>query len=188
MPLPPANARQLSHHRQIDVKGYQRDDGLWDIDAHMTDQKPFTFANKDRGGFIVAGDYLHDMWLRITVDKKMIIHQCYASIDSSPFAMCPQINQQFSKLKGIQIAPGWSRKVRKITGGINGCTHLNELLKPIATVAFQTIYGGQYASKNKDNSETRKPPFLNTCHTFDDASQVVKDFWPQYYKRPNGEG
>ena len=183
MPLSTQANRKLVHHRQINVKGYERDDGLWDIEAHMTDQKPFSFVNRDRGGFIHAGENLHNMWLRITIDQSLLIHDCQAAIDDSPFKMCPEISQVFSGLKGITIGLGWSREVRKITGGINGCTHLNELLKPIATVAFQTIFGVQYAGKDKDNKKTQRPPFLDTCHTFSTRSQVVHDFWPQFAKK-----
>ncbi len=183
MPLKNTSKRTLCHQRNIEVKGYRRDDGLWDIEAHMLDLKPFSFENRDRGGFIHAGEALHDMWLRVTIDDHLLIHQCQAAIDASPFAICPQVEKAYAGLKGIHIAPGWTRKVRQLTGGVQGCTHLNELLKPIATVAFQTIYGAQYAGRKKDDRKTAQPPFLNTCHTFDVHSEVVRDFWPEFYQK-----
>ena len=38
--LPPAQARTLSHTRAVTYHGYRRDDGLWDIEAHLHDSKP----------------------------------------------------------------------------------------------------------------------------------------------------
>ena len=40
--LPPAQARVLSHTRAVTYHGYQRDDGLWDIEAHLRDSKTCT--------------------------------------------------------------------------------------------------------------------------------------------------
>ena len=43
MALPTPAPRKLSHTRQVMLHGYQREDGLWDIEAHMRDTKPFAF-------------------------------------------------------------------------------------------------------------------------------------------------
>ena len=37
------------HTRTVECRGYLRDDGLWDIEGHMTDTKPFDIPNEDRG-------------------------------------------------------------------------------------------------------------------------------------------
>ena len=41
MPLTPSTSRRaLKHTRAIQIEAFARDDGLWDIDAHITDIKP----------------------------------------------------------------------------------------------------------------------------------------------------
>ena len=45
MPLSQAAPRKHLHTRAITVQGYARDDGLWDIEGHMTDNKSYTFTN-----------------------------------------------------------------------------------------------------------------------------------------------
>ena len=40
MPLPPPAPRDLKHTRTIVCQGYEREDGLWDIEARLTDTKP----------------------------------------------------------------------------------------------------------------------------------------------------
>ena len=73
MPLPtPSCERELLHTRTIECKGYLRSDGLWDIDGWLTDIKTYNFPNKDRVE-IKAGEALHGMGLRITIDEMMTI-------------------------------------------------------------------------------------------------------------------
>lgn len=148
MPLPPATSRKPVHTRKITCNGYQRDDGLWDIEGHLVDTKPFPIPNQDRGGQIEAGEPLHDMWVRLTVDDKLRIHHAEASIELSPFNRCAGATDTFQSLVGMQIAPGWNRKVRSLIGGVHGCTHINEMLGQMATVAIQSIYG----VKQRENS------------------------------------
>jgi len=49
MPLSASTGRKKIHRRSIECHGYQRDDGLWDIEGHLTDTKTYTFKNRDRG-------------------------------------------------------------------------------------------------------------------------------------------
>jgi len=182
--------RKPIHQRQINCYGYRREDGLWDIEGHLVDTKSYTFENQYRGA-IKPGEALHDMWLRITVDNELNIHDAEAIILASPYKMCPDITDNYKKLIGLKIKAGWRREVNKVAGGIKGCTHLVELLSPIATTAFQTIYpiisdeygvneeGANEKGANKDNSSkiTKKPVLLNSCHTYAANSPIIKAMW-----------
>jgi hypothetical protein len=37
------------------------------------------------------------------------------------------------------MGPGWRQAIDRTIGGVQGCTHLRELLFNMATAAFQTI-------------------------------------------------
>ncbi len=179
MPLTAPVDRELIHKRTIECKGYKRNDDLWDIEGHLIDIKSYEFPNHDRGG-IAAGEPVHDMWLRITVDNDMLIHEAEAVIEASPFNICPNITRNFTQLKGIQIKQGWRRSIKQLVGGIHGCTHLVELLNPLATAAFQTIYpliSKEMASTNPG----KRPLLLGSCHAYASDSLVVKRQWPEYY-------
>ena len=41
MPLSPSAPRQLMHNRAIECRGYEREDGLWDIEGHLVDTKTY---------------------------------------------------------------------------------------------------------------------------------------------------
>lgn len=179
MSLSPPEDRELIHHRRIDCFGYRRKDGLWDIEGHLTDVKSYPFPNKFRGE-IQPGEPLHDMWLRMTLDDELTVIKVEASTDAAPFAICPAITPAFAKLEGLKIGLGWRRSVNKVLGGVQGCTHLVELLGPLATTAFQTIHSWNAQKKPKTESD-RPPPHLNTCHALARDSEVVKEHYPRWF-------
>ena len=99
MPLSQPAERERLHTRAIEINGYRRADGHYDIEAHLTDVKSFGQTNYDRG-YIEAGDPVHDMWLRLTVDETMHIHAVEAVSDKTPYADVPDARRPTS--------PAWS--------------------------------------------------------------------------------
>ena len=189
MPLSAPVARAARHHRRIACDGYYREDGLWDIEAHLVDTKTFDLPNRDRGGEIPAGEPLHDMALRITVSDDLVIHAVEAVTDAGPFSICPRITDNFRRLEGERIGPGWNRRVRALLGGVEGCTHLVELLTPLATTAFQTIYGARYGAgpDTEGRGEDITARLIGSCHALAPDSEVVREMWPAHYEPGNGE-
>lgn len=186
MPLPEPTQRQPIHTRQIQLQGYEREDGLFDIEAHMTDVKAYAFRNKWRGS-IEVGEPLHEMWLRLTIDSDFVVHDVAAATDNSPFEVCPDITPRYQSLIGLRIGPGWRKAIRERVGGVEGCTHLTELLMPMATVAIQTIrplqnHRRQLADSDASADKRGRPFVLNTCHAWATHSPVVRDNAPDYYQ------
>lgn len=185
MPFPDASPRKHVHTRAIDYRGYEREDGLWDIEAHMTDTKTYEFSNKWRGT-VPVGEPMHEMLLRVTIDDNFVIQDIFAATEHSPFQMCPAIAPNYKKLIGIKMGPGWRKAIRMKVGGTEGCTHLTELLFPMATVAMQTIW--PIRSKRKQESDTeekqpqgKRPVVLDTCHAWASDSPVVRENAPKYF-------
>ena len=178
--------RELIHNRYIECRGYCRGDGLWDIEGHLTDTKTYSFSNIDRGE-VVAGEPLHEMWLRLTIDEDMLICQAEAVTDYSPYKVCPEITPNFARLKGLRISPGWRKQALQHVGGVLGCTHLVELLGQMGTTAIQTLHGQRRQTEATDHTETTDkkpsdgPGILNTCYALRADGPVVKVRWPQSY-------
>ena len=148
--ISPAVNRECVHTRNINLNGYRRQDGLIDIEGEMTDSKTYDFSNRDRGT-IHAGEYLHHMRVRITINDAMEIVAAEAETLAGPFAICPKATAIFDRLVGITIGVGWRKNVRNAIGNVEGCTHITELMGPVATVAFQTVFGEK--SRNRDAKE-----------------------------------
>lgn len=183
MPLPDPAERTLLHLRDIELRGYERADGMFDIEAHLTDTKSYGYTNPGRG-WMAPGDRLHGMWIRLTIDDSLLIHACEAAIDHSPFDLCPSAAPNFSRLVGLRIGPGFNRAVAERVGGVHGCTHLREVLSQVATVAFQTLNPARrQAAAEKLQLENAKgpngrPAIIGTCLSYAPDSPVVAKRWP----------
>ncbi|MFT5540588.1 MAG: hypothetical protein ACI82H_002121 [Alphaproteobacteria bacterium] len=185
MSLSEPSQRKRLHKRVITLEGYQRDDGLWDIEGHLVDTKDYDFDNSWRGQ-VTAGTAVHNMRLRLTLDDTLTVKEVDASIDAGPHQTCPNITPAYKVLVGERIKPGWNLRVRELLGGVSGCVHLVEMLGPIGTVAFQTM-GPTLARKRQDDAAsvtTAKPARLNACHALASDGEVVKKRWPAFYTGP----
>jgi hypothetical protein len=200
MPLSQPQDRELLHSRDIVLRGYRRADGLYDIEAQLTDTKSHGSASHDRG-YIAAGEPIHGMWLRLTVDEHRCIVACEAASDYTPYTVCPTAAPNFSRLAGLHIKPGFLREAAKRIGGTVGCTHLRELLQQMATTAYQTIdaerarraaaAAGEIDKPGSDRPDVRivakmggAPAILNTCIAYGTDSPVIRRRWPHLYTGP----
>jgi hypothetical protein len=188
VPLSEPTPRKEVHTRKIAIRGYHRDDGLYDIEAHLTDTKTRSFSNEDRGE-VPAGTPLHGMWMRMTVDERLNILECEAATEFSPYAICPSAAPNFARLVGLRIKPGFLKEANSRVGGTVGCTHLRELLQQMATTAFQSVIPARARRdpKREGHAEVKpgeKPAILNTCLAYGTDSPVVRRLWPHLYTGP----
>ena len=173
--LSPAVPREAVHKRQINCNGFVRADGLYDIEAELTDHKTYDFPSDFRG--TVTPDLaVHHMVLRITIDRDRVIQHAAAITITGPYAICPTANAVFDNLVGLQIGPGWRRKVQAAIGGRHGCTHITELLGPVATIAYQTLYGEEARQKRQSGTlsdqdkQASRSQLANSCVGYADDS------------------
>lgn len=185
MPLSsPICSRTKLHDRDVEVSGYLRDDGLYEIEGSLCDTKTYTFLNRWRGE-IPVGEPLHGMSIRLTLTKEMRVHDIEAVMDFSPYPdICPAITPNFSALKGKQIGQGWQDAVKLAVGREKGCTHLVELLLgPVSTTAYITIFLDQKRKLDEAGKiVSERPGFINTCHSLQADGEVIKHDYPQYYE------
>jgi hypothetical protein len=182
-PLPAAAPRQPLHTRSVQCKGYIRDDGLYDIEGMLVDTKSRAFHNMDRG-HVEPGEPIHEMWIRLTVDIDLKVVDVEARSVWGPYDMCGDITPNFKRLKGLVIQRGWKQKTQELLGGTQGCTHMVELLGPIATTAFQTIYADRVARDKRAGSK-ETPALIGSCHAYAPDSPVVAMRHPEYYTGPD---
>jgi hypothetical protein len=186
MPLPQSSAsRQRIHLRQISLEGWQRDDGLWDIEARLVDTKDqdYQLASGLRG----KGEPVHDMWLRVTIDRKMTVLDAVASSDWVPYpGSCDTIAPAYRKLVGLNLMNGFRRATGDIFGTVSGCSHMTELANLLPTAAVQT-----FATLVCETDEPRpgQQPFqLDQCHALDTSSETVRRYYPRWYRQQQKTG
>lgn len=182
MGLPTPAPREKKHRRKIDCAGYRRDDGLWDIEAHMVDTRTYDcgYADHHRGGLIRAGEPVHDMWLRVTIDLDFEIRDVQAASVRTPFDACPRAADAMRDLVGLRIGPGWLKQARERIARNRSCTHLIDLLGPLAATAFQTLHAELDARENA-RPERERPPILDSCLALSSSGEAVRKLWPEFY-------
>ncbi len=182
MPLSSAATRREIHHRVIDMKAYARDDGLYDVEAHLVDRKPFAAALFGLSAPVPAGEPRHDLWVRMTLDNRYVVRDIEAASDVTPYGVCKEAASTLSKMVGVQVAAGWSSKVKERLRGSASCTHLMEMLIPLATTAIQGI-GGLNPEKKRAALDANGLPYkLESCYAYGRSSAVVKLLWPEHFR------
>jgi hypothetical protein len=172
-------ARRHIHTRAIEVKGYQRDDGLWDIEGSLMDTKTYSFDNVDRGG-IAAGEPVHHMLVRLTVDDDLVVRAAEASTEAGPYGICGDVAGVVEGLIGAGIGPGWRKAVFSVMGRTKGCTHITDLIGgPMAVTAFQTVRPARKARERAGAGG--RPATLDTCHALASDGPIARRQWPEHY-------
>jgi len=182
----PAPRRHL-HTRTIACEGYERDDGLFDIEARILDTKTYAIEEPYRGRR-EAGQSVHDMRLRLTIDRGMVVRDIEVATVDAPYDACFTVAPAYKKLIGAKVGGGWRRAVNDAVGGTAGCTHLRELLMPAATVAFQTLSSwpkaGKVATEAAPDRGAKKPYFIDACKAWASDGPVVERLFPLHYRKP----
>lgn len=182
MPLSAPAAREHLHTRHVTYRGFYRDDGLWDIEAEITDTKTYALDHAERP--LAPGEAIHAMAIRLTVNDAMVIVAIESSMDATPFGECQQGKDPMQQMVGVTLGPGWRHAIERVLGGVRGCTHLRELLFNMATAAYQTIPSGRERLRRAEARpapERDRPPYhLGKCLAWDFNGPVVARHYPQF--------
>ncbi len=185
MPLPESPNRTPLHRREVQSLGFQNDEGLWEIEAHLLDTKPIWFPNHEKDG-INPGEPVHKMSLRLTLDLDFLIHKVDVAMDETPYGICRDVEKHIAAIQGVRIGPGWLREVRQRMPRTMSCTHLYELLTPIATTAYQTMHLALEERAEKLPNRT-KPPIVDQCYSLSSHRDIVKVKWPEFHTIDSSE-
>ncbi len=177
--------RTLCHTRKIYCEGFERNDGLWDIEATLIDTKTGLFTNHERG-VVPGGIPVHQMKLRVTLNLELTVQEVAIEMPYTPFQLCKTAGDKMDKLIGLRIKAGWIRQARECIGRTESCTHVMELLGPISTTAYQTMHN---AMEEKENSKQHRsaPVILDQCKSLARDSEVVAVMWPEFHTPKKAE-
>lgn len=178
--------REALHHRQIDLRFYRRADGRYDIEGWLVDTKNHPFRRQLATEDTPAGEAVHNIVVRLVIDDDMLVHDASASMSATPFGVCRGAEQTLPPLKGLRIGAGWGKQVRERLGGAASCTHIVELLGPMATAAFQGLAPQRLAEINLPDSEAQRRAKVDSCFAYAAHREVVARLWPELHRpHPN---
>jgi len=172
-----ANNREPLHLRRITCEGFLRKDGLIDIEGTLIDTKHRDFQLANR--LLPAKEQLHQMRICITVNHEREIVAVQASIEHSPYNECQEVEPFYQRLVGMRVDRGFVRAVKEMFRGTSGCTHMTELLAPLATTTYQVIWAEDGWNGIDDHDSQQRASPLNGCHALKVEGQVVKTYFRQ---------
>jgi hypothetical protein len=172
--------REELHFRRIDMRGYRRQDGLYEVEGRVVDRKPHD-SSAIAGRAVPAEEPIHDMGVRLVFDERMVVLEVETFTDAAPYTQCPAGGLALQSLKGLRMTAGWNREVRSRLSGARSCTHLMELLAPLATVAFQSLSAPRRGRPEQVDA-TGRPVKVDSCYAYGAGRELVRRRWPEYYR------
>lgn len=175
----PSITRRPLHRRALDVQVFARDDGLFDVEAGLTDTK--THDVPLAGVPRKAGEPIHQMRLLLTVDTQLTITAATSETLWMPYPdACGEHGDAYARLVGLNLMKGFRQAVQDRLAGTHGCTHLTELCQVLPTAVIQAMAGSVIDTREGDADGN--PPFqLDRCHALRRDGATVAKFYPRWY-------
>lgn len=167
------------HQRTYATEAFDEGDEVMRVHGRLVDTKPFGLTLSDGQPLVI-----HDMALGLFVDSNSFeIVAVEADMDVHPYQLCKAVLASYQQLVGLSIARGYSRKVRELFGGPNGCSHIGALLLAMGPVAVQASWslGNMHRDPAElvDNTadpleqERRVAMNVNTCHVWREDGENI---------------
>jgi hypothetical protein len=174
--------REPLHTRNIRFEGFRRSDGLFEIVGQLTDRKPRDFAPPSGPRVVPANEPIHDIGLRVVFDLDMVIHAVTTSMNAYPYRDCVSGGDSLQALVGLRIGAGWSGEVRKRLPTGETCTHLREILIPLATAAIQAVNPLRSQTLLDATDANGKPLKIDSCYAYGASRELVLQRWPAFHR------
>ena len=176
--------RALLHTRSVEYRGFERSDGLWEMEAELKDVKTHALGLYERGQ-VPPAEPIHHMVMRVVIDDDFVVRGIDARMVYQPLTECSQAVPPMQGMLGACMRRGWRQAIEAALGQTKGCAHLRELLMNLATATFQTVPAGQVRRlgvlHDKPELQDGNPPFqLDRCVTWDVNGTAVARHYPDY--------
>ena len=160
------------HTRCYDCEAFAEDDGRMRVRGRLTDTKPLGLSRSD-GNPLTIHDMIVDLYVAM---PDFVIDQVEVTMEVHPYQVCTDVLVDYQQLVGLSITRGYTRRVRELFGGPNGCSHVGALLQALGPVAVQASWS--FVTLDEDPAERTEPEAdpaererrarlnANTCHVW----------------------
>ena len=164
------------HNRNLNISSYIVDDEHILIAGEFKERNLITVY--ERSGEPIEPNVFHHMQIQLLVKSaELKIVGIHVKIPGAPHDnICREMENSLDKIKGLNIAPGFTSKVKKIAGGIKGCVHLTTLLLSMAPAALQGYWIFEVRDEHRsENSVLDIEKYLmDTCWAWRKDGPLVK--------------
>lgn len=181
------------HVRNYDCQAFAEDDGRMRVVGRLVDTKPQGLTRADGSPLVI-----HDMVIELFVAMPdFVIDQVDVTMNVHPYRQCTTVIDDYQQLVGLSITRGYSRRVRELFGGPNGCSHVGALLQAIGPVAVQASWSlhtldedlSTWVEPTTDPAERERRARLNTntCHVWVEDGEHITAVALGETRRPGWE-
>jgi len=163
--------KKLVHTREISIQTSDLGDHSVLVEGSLIDHRHRSEQERAE-----ESELVHHMVIRLKVKGPgMLIEQAEAAMPHHPREECPEVLPMIRSLEGLEIAPGYTMKVKRIIGGVKGCAHLTSLVIAMGESAVQgywAAYGAEGRKRGLREQTIKK--FINTCHLWKEDGPIVR--------------
>ncbi len=164
--------KRLVHTREISIRTFDLGDHRILVEGNLIDHRYRPGLKESSAG----RKLVHNMIIRLKVrGPGMRIEEAKATMPHHPRKECPEVLPSMRSLEGLEVAPGYTVKVKRLVGGIKGCAHLTSLVIAMGESAVQGYWAAYEAERGKTGlSEQTIRKFINTCHLWKEDGPIIK--------------
>ena len=152
------------HTRNIEISTYESGGENIIVEGILKEDRLIPFYHNS--GEKHPPQTVHNMVIQMLVEcSSLTIREINVEMPETPHEECIQTANSIQKIKGLSIAPGFTSKVKKALGGLNGCLHLTTLVLAMAPAIIQGywVYRNKEKADNKISPEIIKDYLIDTC-------------------------
>lgn len=168
------------HQRSYETEAFDEGDGTMRVVGRLVDTKPHGLGLADGEPLVI-----HDMVVEmILAGDTFEIVNISTTMNVHPYGQCTSVLDSYQQLVGVSIARGYSRKVKELFGGPQGCSHIGALLIALGPVAIQASWGmarlhddpADWSTVDVDpeDAERRLRLNTNTCHVWSAEGEQIE--------------
>lgn len=161
------------HTRDLKLETYEYDDQRIVIEGEFIEKRMDDYE-------LVSGDrrpagIIHHMkisWLFNV--SSFVIEEVEAEMPTVPYDECLETVKGMGLLKGMNLAAGFTVKLKELLGGVKGCAHFFALLTAMAPAALQGA-GAHYSQRPGGYGPVRDRilrVLVNSCYAWREGGQL----------------
>jgi hypothetical protein len=163
--------KKLVHTRDISMRTFEIGNNSIVVEGNLIDHRYRPRRIKTSEG----PELVHNMVIQLKVKgPRMVIEQAVARMPHHPREECPEVLPWIRNLEGLEIAPGYTLKVKKVIGGVRGCAHLTSLVIAMGESAVQGYWAAYGHKKGRMIRKQTIKKFINTCHLWKEDGPILK--------------
>ena len=164
------------HSRRIELETYQITANRMIVHGILKDQRYIRVF--DATGALKEPGIVHHIDVKLLIRSgPFTIKATEAQMREVPIPECRETLDNLPQIHGLQVKSGFSKKVRSLVGGQNGCHHLAQL---IAAMGQEIVSGGLTQTRTQKRKLPDQPEQLQEKQFIFDSCRMWKRDGPRY--------